>query len=189
MPDLGDTDDEDMPGEGGHSAQPGGVFLPRQKARTRKAPELPGIRPATEDRPALGKAKAGTSGRAESRGTAAAPPSGAPHSEQGRPRDSEDPLVYLVSVCDGIGGAMVALRQYTQRVSGVAVEKEQNLRQFVRETWPEMRSATWIEEVDVDELLQDIRQHYPDVVLLVGGVPCQPFSSLGDDPKGFLDER
>ena len=48
------------------------------------------------------------------------------HSRDGRTQGTEDtdPIVFVVSVCDGIGGVFLAMEEYTPSVRGHACEKE-----------------------------------------------------------------
>ena len=140
-------------------------------------------RPAyVSPRPKANTAPPSRAGPAQSR-------SGRETGSQSRDVADDDPSVYLISVCDGIGGAMLAVSQYTQRIAGCAVEKEPNLRQFVAQKWPQMHCTAMIEDVDVSALLRQVRHMKPDIVLMIGGVPCQSFSALADEPLGFPDER
>ena len=104
-------------------------------------------------------------------------------------QDLGDPLTYLVSLCDGLGAAMVAVSQKTSRLQGFLCEKKEHLREFTAKKWPQFDSCARIEQVDVEDLAKRIAAVDPDIVLLVAGTPCQPLSGLATDPKGFEDER
>ena len=104
-------------------------------------------------------------------------------------QDLGDPLTYLVSLCDGLGAAMVAVSQKTSRLQGFLCEKKDHLRDFTAKKWPQFDSCARIEQVDVEDLAKRIAAVAPDIVLLVAGTPCQPLSGLATDPKGFEDER
>ena len=175
---------------GDHSGIPGGrhgappVEVRAPPART--ARPVPGLGSLSEVRGQPGQ-QSGDHGQPP---PAAAAGSGAPPSlGHGLPERADDPLVYVISVCDGVGGAFLAVRRYTTRIRGWAVERKRHLAAFVRSQWPQLHSTALVEEVTVAEVLRQIVAPSPDVILLIGGVPCQPFSGLASDPQGFRDER
>ena len=109
---------------------------------------------------------------------------------QGPPDDPEwDPSAYVISFCDGAGGAFVAVSHFTRKVKGHACEKEDHLREFVTRRWPQITASKLTADLKVQQLMDEIRKEMPDIVILIGGPPCQPFSELGNNPRGFEDER
>ena len=100
-----------------------------------------------------------------------------------------DPKLYVISVCDGIGGGLVAANEFVGEVNGLACEREDNLREFVAGKWPKIKSSKCIEDLKAENLKKDIEDSGATVLLLVGGPPCQSFTCLATGPKGFADER
>jgi len=98
-------------------------------------------------------------------------------------------VVFVLSVCDGIGAAFVAMDHYVSDVVGHACELEDNLREFVQSKWPRVTGCKRIQELKVENLKAKILAAKATAVLLIGGPPCQPFSGLGSNPRGFEEER
>ena len=72
----------------------------------------------------------------------------------------------------------------------VSIENDRDCAAVVRRAWPEVIHFHEVERVNKLELRKVFRKH-PELkrVLIVGGPPCQPFSGLNADRKGFGDER
>ena len=181
MPELAETDDEpdDPPPPLESDSEPEFVPRPRHGARSKAMPK---------GRARQGKVPQQTQQSGQEQGKSKTPAD--PGSSGPSTADTiGDPRVYVLSVCDGIGGIFVAVSKYTSEIEGHACEKEQALREFVRKKWPKVGQSALIEELDVQAILEDIMKVRPDIVLMVGGVPCQPFSGLADDPRGMADPR
>ena len=103
--------------------------------------------------------------------------------------DPDEPLAYVISVCDGIGAALVAASRKTTRIRGHVCEEKPNLRRFTRDKWPLCTSSARIEDLTAADLFPLIMAADPDLVILIGGPPCQPYSGLATDPKGLSDPR
>ena len=86
--------------------------------------------------------------------------------------DGEGPCrAYVISWCDGMGGAAAAVKHCTTHISGQAVEQEKNLLDFTLATHPELESASRIEDFDVEATIARIGDTKPDVVFFVIGLP------------------
>ena len=85
---------------------------------------------------------------------------------------TDGPVVYVASVCDGIGGIFVALSAYTEEIYGHACESEEHLRKLTQQKWPNTTQSARIEDLASEMLLREIAKVSPDVVLLVGGYPA-----------------
>ena len=96
--------------------------------------------------------------------------------------------MFVISVCDGIGGIFVALRGVNVAVQGIAVEKEAALRSLTHKHFPELTlledMMTTPMSVYFDAVIASGTQH----VLFCGGVECSPFSALGSR-KEMSDPR
>ena len=101
----------------------------------------------------------------------------------------DNPTVYIVGVCDGIGAIYVAARNKGADIQGTTCEAKNNLREFVQRKWPNLKAVAEVKDLQVDDIVQDICATSPDLVLLVGGPPCQPFTELATDPQGWSDPR
>ena len=79
--------------------------------------------------------------------------------------DDEGPCkAYVISWCDGIGGAAAAVKHCTTNVSGHAVEHVQNLLNFTLAAHPELESSSGIEDFDAEATITRIADTKPDVV-------------------------
>lgn len=97
-------------------------------------------------------------------------------------------LVFVVSVCDGVGAIFEALQQMGCTFAGHSCEREQHLRKFVAAKWPFLSSSSDVRDLRVDGLADEIKKAGPTCVVLSGGPPCTPFSCLGAE-RGFGDEN
>ena len=97
--------------------------------------------------------------------------------------------LFVVSVCDGIGAAFVALFLLGYRAQGIAVENEGHLSAFGAVTWPSLTQDDNVLSLSAADAMAGARAAKAHAVLLVGGPPCPPFSSLSSNPQGFNDER
>eukprot|EP00971_Amphidinium_carterae_P184535 3663563-Amphidinium_carterae.1 len=95
---------------------------------------------------------------------------------------------FVVSLCDGIGCAFVALQSMGIQFEGISAEIDEELRTHVHRKWPHI--STWgdLTTLPTATVLQQFRQSRCNSLLLVAGAPCQPFSSLGKQ-HGFNDPR
>ena len=103
--------------------------------------------------------------------------------------DEEQLRVFVISLCDGIGGAIVAVTARTCNVKGFIAEKEDNLRDSVLGKRPKFQGVAMVEDVDIKVLVKLVDEAKPDTVMLIMGPPCQPFSKLSTAPQGFHDPR
>ena len=77
----------------------------------------------------------------------------------------------------------------TTRIRGHVCEEKPNLRRFTSDKWPMCTSSARIEDLTAAVLFPLIMAADPDLVILIGGPPCQPYSGLATDPKGLSDPR
>jgi len=102
----------------------------------------------------------------------------------------EEGLV-VVAAYDGIGGARRALELLDIKPAlYISIETDKGCAEVVHRAWPDTVPLHKVEEVKVSTL-QEIFRKYPklDTGLVIGGSPCQPFSALNPDRKGWDDER
>ena len=92
-------------------------------------------------------------------------------------------------MCDGIGGARVALGRRTIAVKCHSVEKCRHLREFIVGMYPGTTAEEDACDMDLPSLLKPIQKESWDMILLVAGPPCQPFSGLSGRATGFEDPR
>ena len=112
----------------------------------------------------------------------------------------EDPVVrkvppaqglVLVGAFDGIGGARRALEIVgIEPALYISIESDGECAQVVWKTWQNRMSFELVEGVSVEEL-QTVLATIPklELGLVVAGPPCQGFSGLNRDRKGFKDSR
>ena len=101
----------------------------------------------------------------------------------------EDYKVFVISLCDGMGGGLVAVTTKTARMRGHVVEKEEHLREFVCGKFPGATASTMVEAFDIEAVLAEVEKEDPDALMLIMGPPCQPFSLLATTPLGLDDPR
>ena len=87
--------------------------------------------------------------------------------------------LFVVSVYDGQGGALEALRQLGVTFEGTIAERSDYLRQFVRAKFPKVHATKLAETLTAKDVVRWARQKSCDMVLLIGGPPCWPFSAIG----------
>ena len=97
--------------------------------------------------------------------------------------------VFMVSVCDGIGGGLLACASRTPNMQAHIVESDPHLLALVQSHFPHATSDPDILTLDIDSLISRINSCQWEVLLLIGGPPCQPFSHLGSQKSGFDDPR
>ena len=94
---------------------------------------------------------------------------------------------FLISVCDGIGGAVAAVGDRAV-VAAQIVESDDSLRTFTQ-TRHHCTAERLAEEVDVPAFVERVNGAAWGVLSLVGGPSCQPPSQLGSAKAGFADGR
>ena len=87
-----------------------------------------------------------------------------------------------------LGGIFLCLQLLCRPFEGIAVEKDQGLREFVHRKWPRIVPRNDAMKLASEEVLAAFRRANCTGIFLVGGPPCQPFSSLGSQ-AGFRDAR
>ena len=97
--------------------------------------------------------------------------------------------VFLVSLCDGLGGALLACHQRTPNIQAHVVESDSALRNLVCHHFPHTATDSDVLTMDIDSLLSRIDSAHWELLLLIGGPPCQPFSHLGSNKMGFDGPR
>ena len=108
-----------------------------------------------------------------------------------RPLTVRVPELVVVAAYDGIGGARRALELLDIKpVLYISIETDRGCAEVVHRAWPAAVPLHKVEDVKVSTL-QAIFKKYPklDTGLVIGGSPCQPFSALNPDRKGWDDER
>lgn len=86
----------------------------------------------------------------------------------------------MLSLCSGIGGADLAV-EWTGAIEIVGqVEVDPFCQRILEKHWPHVKRMGDIREVRGDE--------FGSIDLVVGGIPCQPFSSAGKQ-RGTDDDR
>ena len=58
-----------------------------------------------------------------------------------RSEDEEDPKVFVLSLCDGIAAAYVAVSAWTTRICGWSCERMPHLRECVQGQWPMLSTS------------------------------------------------
>ena len=107
-----------------------------------------------------------------------------------RPREcflaSDWPRILVISMFDGIGGAFEALNALPAVVEGWAAEVAAVQRRFVSKKWPMINTMEGARDITEEWISDnpDLRDPSISAVLLLGGAPCGPFSSLGAQ-RGF----
>ena len=97
----------------------------------------------------------------------------------------------LVSPFDGIGGARRALEILEiEPALYISMESDMTCNLIVKNRWPGVRMFERVEDVS-DEELRDMLATVPslDTGIVIGGPPCQGFTGLNRDRKGFDDPR
>ena len=77
---------------------------------------------------------------------------------QSKKWDAENPWL-VVSLCDGIGGAFLALDLADLPFFGVAAEKEGHLRDFTHQHWPHLKLVKDCGHLEADDLIAQVRRH------------------------------
>jgi len=95
---------------------------------------------------------------------------------------------FVVSLCDGIGGAFLALDIAKVKFDGIAAESDHDLLDFVHLQWPRLVLKSDCCKVTAEEVLKGCRRHGCQGIFLIGGPPCQPFSAAGRK-RGLHDDR
>ena len=85
----------------------------------------------------------------------------------------------MVSLCDGVGGIFLALQIADRRFRGLSVEKDRDLGEFVHQRWKHLELLSDVAKLSAEQILKKFRASGCTGLLLVGGPPCQPFSSSG----------
>jgi DNA (cytosine-5)-methyltransferase 1 len=86
----------------------------------------------------------------------------------------------MLSLCSGIGGADLAA-EWTNQIEVIGqVEINPFCQKVLTKHWPQVKRLDDIREVQGDE--------FGAIDIMVGGIPCQPFSSAGQQ-RGKEDDR
>eukprot|EP00971_Amphidinium_carterae_P334582 6469938-Amphidinium_carterae.2 len=104
------------------------------------------------------------------------------------PQHTSSIYPFVVSLCDGVGCAFIALQSMGIRFAGLSAEIDEELRNHVRGKWPHVSSWSDMTTLSTETVLQQFRRSGCTSILLIAGAPCQPFSSLGNQ-HGFDDPR
>ena len=107
------------------------------------------------------------------------------------PRGKPNETFVLVAPFDGIGGARRALELLDLPPAVyISFEIDPECSKLVKERWPDVYQFGDLNGVSSKELKLVLDRH-PQlrVGLVVGGAPCQPFSSLNKERKGWDDKR
>ena len=94
--------------------------------------------------------------------------------------------VFVVSLCDGISGALLACKERTPDVQAHAVESDANLRELFCHHFPQISIDPDVLTMDVDSLISrvDYSAHW-ELLILVGGPPANLFFSFGVPQSWF----
>ena len=93
---------------------------------------------------------------------------------------------YVISCCDSVGGAWLALKIASVPNKGISIENDHELRQFLAYTWPEHENVSDIRSIEVDKIIGKFRSSNCCGIFRVGGPPCKSFSAFGNQ-RGFED--
>ena len=124
----------------------------------------------------------------QGRGEKADPNPSAQAAQTAATRWNEKNPWFVVSLCDGIGGAFLALHLADLPFHGIAAEKEPHLRDFTFKKWPHLEMHKTCDTIKTDKIIKQATSSNSAGVWLVGGPPCQPFSCAGQR-GGFQDGR
>ena len=61
---------------------------------------------------------------------------------------------FIVSMCDGIGGAFLAAQLANLPFAGMAIEKEAHLRDFTHARWPQLTMVQDCSNVSAEEVVK-----------------------------------
>ena len=94
----------------------------------------------------------------------------------------------VASPCDGLGGAFACLDALKLPFHRIIAEQDHALREHSWAKNPHLRTLTDIAEMSCEKIVKEHEVKQTAGILLIGGPPCQPFSSAGKR-QGFKDER
>ena len=94
----------------------------------------------------------------------------------------------VVSLCDGIGSIFICLTMLGLPFGGIAAEIDSDLRDFAHRKFPRLTLFSDCTSVTLNVVLKQFRSRQYGGIFLVGGPPCQPFSTAGRK-RGFDDVR
>lgn len=107
-------------------------------------------------------------------------------------REPKGPKIFLLSLFDGIGGAMCALARLECQVVGFAAsEVDKECKRLVRRRWPgiiELGSVVNIDEKVTTDPVNALGFEV-DCLLIAAGSPCQDLTSLLANRKGLAGTR
>ncbi len=86
---------------------------------------------------------------------------------------------------------LAALEEFKIRFTGIACEKEPFLRELVHKAWPQLQPHADLFELQAQAIMAHFDKSMHSGLLLIAGLPCQPFSRLGaqhewSDPRSGL---
>jgi hypothetical protein len=105
--------------------------------------------------------------------------------------DNRSGCLLVISLFDGIGGARRSLEVARISVYGcIAAESDPDARRVVEAAWPDTACLDDVRKVDEEFLVKmTLKSSRTTWVLVCGGLPCQEFSRLNRDRKGYASER
>ena len=106
--------------------------------------------------------------------------------------DNRGPRVFVLSLFDGIGAAMVALSTLPCRIVGFAAsEIDKECKRLVRRRWPGVLELGGVQSVDekvVGSILMSLGFDV-DIILIIAGSPCQDLTALLAGRQGLQGSR
>ena len=100
-------------------------------------------------------------------------------------RSPWDAPILLISLFDGIGGALLALTALGMSFAAVAIECNEEASAVVRAAFRNVQTIKNAEDFQAEAMLQVIQSGRFSLVLVMGGSPCQQVSRLNPSRAGL----
>ena len=87
--------------------------------------------------------------------------------------------VFVISFCDGVGGALLACQQRTPDIEAHVVESDASLRHLVGHHFPRTTTDPDAPTMDVESLLARVDSAHWELLVLIGATPANHFPASG----------